>query len=65
MKIAVTSTDEIVEVDGVQARIWQGHTESGVPVLAFIVRVAVPVDAPQADFERELREAPVILLPGA
>lgn len=43
MKITLENTDRIVavEVDGcaVDARIWQGETEFGVPVHAYITRI--------------------------
>lgn len=46
MKIILESTDKIVRLaldDGneVPARIWQGQTESGIEVHAYITRVAV------------------------
>lgn len=55
MKITVSSTSKVVEVDGVQARLWEGRTESGIPVHCFIVRIAAPADADLAEFDRELR----------
>ncbi|HEU4341462.1 MAG TPA: hypothetical protein VFU31_07820 [Candidatus Binatia bacterium] len=66
MKITLENTDKIVtlEVDGatVPARIWQGESESGVPVHAFITRVAPEIlesnpdiDALTEQFERELQ----------
>ena len=36
-------------------RVWVGKTESGIPVQALILRVAVSNDDQQEDFERELR----------
>lgn len=66
MKLTLENTDKIVElrIGGVDvpARIWEGQTESGVPVHCFITRVAPTVeDSPQnADkfrqFEKELKE---------
>lgn len=66
MRITIESTSKIVEliVDGypVPARVWQGETESGVPVHCFITRIApeIPKSGPRideltAEFERELR----------
>jgi hypothetical protein len=47
MKISIESTTKIVEliVNGspVHARVWQGATESGVPVQCFITRIAPEV----------------------
>lgn len=44
MKITIESTSKIVElvvnVASVHARVWQGETESGVPVQAYITRIA-------------------------
>lgn len=63
MKITLESTDQLItlEVNGtdVPARIWEGRTESGVPVHCYITRVCVPKTAdPEhiAEFERELVE---------
>ena len=65
MKITIESTSKIVElvVNGaaVHARVWQGSTDSGVPVQAFITRIAPEVakDDPRCaelteQFDREL-----------
>ena len=61
MTITVTSTDKTVELNGVPARIWEGKTESGIPVHCFITRIAVHKDLDASQFERELSEqhAPV------
>ncbi len=54
VKITISSTDKIVRLDGVPARIWEGTTESGIAVHCFVTRVAVPIGADQRQFEREL-----------
>lgn len=62
MKLIIESTTKVVELNknGSQmiARIWEGHTESGIPVHCYITRVAVAndkvLDHPQ--FEQELKE---------
>ena len=59
MKITIESTDKMVELNGVQTRVWEGRTDAGVPMHCYIARVAVaeglrPEDYQQ--FERELRE---------
>jgi hypothetical protein len=54
MKVVLTSTTMVVELNGVPCRIWEGATESGVPVHAYIVRVAAPVAADQHAFQAEL-----------
>jgi len=55
MKVTLESTTEIVEINGVAARIWQGQTDSGIEVHAFITRIAVDKDADVSEFERELK----------
>ncbi len=67
MKIIIESTPKIVELrtpggSSMQARVWQGETEGGVPVQVFVTRIApeISVDDPDIDtlteqFERELR----------
>ena len=54
MVIVVHNTRKIVNVNGVPARIWEGETESGIKVIAFITRLACPVEADQSQFEKEL-----------
>lgn len=56
MKIAIESTTQVVTLNGVPARIWQGHTESGIPVHCFVTRIAIPTDADSSQFDRELQE---------
>lgn len=59
MKITIESTDKIVQLNGVPARIWEGRTEAGIPLHCYVARVAVAEGLPSADyvqFETELRE---------
>jgi hypothetical protein len=63
MKITIDSTTKVIELRigaaTVPARIWEGTTESGVPVHCFITRIAPtipPDDLRQAEFQRELDE---------
>jgi hypothetical protein len=56
MRITLESTTQIVEVNGVPARVWEGTTESGIPVSALITRLAVERTQDTAQFEAELRE---------
>lgn len=44
MKVTVESTPKIVEINGVPARVWQGQTEGGIPVIAFLTRIAAERD---------------------
>jgi hypothetical protein len=59
MKITVVSTEKIVHVNGVKARLWEGETESGIPVHCFIPLIAPtipPLDARQKEFLAELKQ---------
>lgn len=56
MKITINNTTKIVEINGVSARVWEGHTESGIPVHCFITRIAVHKDEDVSQFEKELTE---------
>lgn len=56
MRIQIESTQRVVTVNGIEARVWEGATESGIPVIAFIPRIAVSVDQDCSQFEAELRE---------
>lgn len=58
MKITIQNTDKVVELNGVPARVWEGETESGVPVICHVSLISPQThdqDA-NAQFERELRE---------
>ena len=66
MRIVIENTDKIVElvVNGcaVPARVWQGATEDGIPVQAFITRISPEIakthpdiDRLTAAFDRELK----------
>lgn len=59
MKLNLESTTKIIELNGTPARIWEGTTESGIKIHAFIHRVAVDKnEAPDAlqKFRDELLE---------
>lgn len=56
MKITIESTNKIVELNGVPARVWEGHTESGIPLHCFITRVSVKDTEDTTQFEKELQE---------
>ena len=63
MKITLENTDKVVTfmVAGaeVPARIWQGETETGIPVQAYITRIAPeisPSDSRIQQFAAELQE---------
>lgn len=56
MKITLTKTAQITTINGVEARIWEGATEKGVAITAFITRIVVLADADISQFEEELKE---------
>lgn len=56
MKIWLESTDKVVSVNGVPARVWEGTTESGIPVHAFVTRIATLSDGDLSQFEAELKK---------
>ncbi len=60
MRMTIESTDRLVEVRvagaSVPARVWEGHTERGVPVAVLVTRVAAHLDSNQAEFEKDLKE---------
>lgn len=48
------------------ARIWEGTTDSGIPVHCYITRVAIARDQDASQFERELleqRDAAIAAIP--
>jgi len=66
MKITIESTTKIVTLETsngpIQARVWQGETENGIPVHCFVTRIApevkegdVDFQAVTAEFERHLQ----------
>ncbi len=61
MHIQIYSTDKIVHLNGIPARIWEGITDSGIKVHAYITRIAINKDeSDKHQFEEELQkhEAP-------
>ena len=57
MKVTLESTTKIVQLNGIPARIWEGKTDTGIQVHAFITRIAIDKDEPNAQlFEVELKE---------
>lgn len=57
MKVTLESTTKIVDINnGVKARLWEGRTESGIEVHAFVTRIAVDKDDDFSQFDRELLE---------
>jgi hypothetical protein len=56
MKVTLESTTKIVSFNGIDCRVWEGCTESGIPVHAYITLIAVDKELPQEQFARELEE---------
>jgi hypothetical protein len=71
MKITIESTEKIVSLDirednhgiSMPARVWEGITDSGIPVHCFVTRIAPTIDPDDpanagkfTEFERELKE---------
>ena len=61
MKITIESTEQLIDLAGphdlgIKARLWEGHTDSGIPVQCLIVRIGVPANANTEQFDRELKE---------
>jgi len=57
MNVQLHSTDKIVHLNGVPARIWEGITEGGIKCHAYITRIACDKDEPNAgEFERDLKQ---------
>ena len=56
MTVTLHSTDQIVEVNGVPARVWEGETGNGIKCFALITRIAVHKEDNAAEFEAELQE---------
>ncbi|MCX5495765.1 hypothetical protein OSH11_13710 [Kaistia dalseonensis] len=58
MNITIRNTDRLIDVNGVPARIWEGQTDAGVPVLCLVTRISPQSLDPAAieTFARELTE---------
>lgn len=56
MTITLESTTTIVKLDGMDCRVWEGTTERGIKVHAFIPRIAGREDQDLSQFEAELQE---------
>lgn len=57
MNVQLHSTEKIVHINNVPARIWEGITESGIKVHAYITRIAIDKDEPNSEqFDMELQE---------
>ena len=65
MKITIESTTKIVQLDGVPCRVWEGQGANGIPVIAFIPRIATPDLQRARDFAVDLQDCRAPLPVGA
>lgn len=57
MQVQIHSTDKIVHLNNVPARIWEGITDTGIKVHCYITRIAVDKDEQNTEqFEKDLKE---------
>ena len=56
MKIIIESTEKIVVLNGVPARVWDGKTDSGIPVHCFVTRISPQTNENIEQFEAELKK---------
>lgn len=56
MTITITSTEKVVELNGIKARIWEGTTDSGTKVHCFVTRIACHKDSNLQQFQEELQQ---------
>jgi hypothetical protein len=56
MKVTLESTTQIVSLNGIDCRIWEGATHSGIRVQALIPRIAAGKNEDLRQFEAELKE---------
>lgn len=52
MRVTLESTEQLVTLNGVPARVWEGETASGVRVHALIARVGVSAAESPATLEQ-------------
>jgi hypothetical protein len=56
MKATVHSTSKKVHLNGLETRIWEGHTEKGIPFVMFVALVRVESHVDSAEFDQQLTE---------
>ena len=56
MRVTAESTERIVHLNRVPARIWEAVTPSGVKCFLFVTRIAVAKGQDTSRFDRELSE---------
>jgi len=58
MKIQMEATEHVVSIDGVECRIWNAVTDSNIPCLVFVHRIAVRDEDDHEKFEQMLFTRP-------
>ena len=56
MKITITPTKFITEIEGVKVRLWDGLTNKDVRCKVFVHQIAVPSGEEQEEFDEELQD---------
>lgn len=56
MIVTLQSTTKVVTLNGTQARVWEGTTDSGIKVHAFITRISVNKNENVTQFYKELQQ---------
>lgn len=55
MIITIESTNKIVEIDGIPARIWEGTAHDGIKLHCYITRIAIDKNETRlTEFEKQL-----------
>jgi len=58
MRITITPTNELLVIDGVQTRVWEGRTDAGTLCAVLVHRLIFPASADVTEADRELLEMP-------
>jgi hypothetical protein len=61
MEITVHSTNQITEVNGQPARVWEGKTSKGTKIFCLIHTIGVPVGEDQDEFAKELQAVDILV----
>jgi len=56
MKIILQSTNTFGQVNDVRVRLWEGKTDNGIPIFAYVACIAVHKSEDQREFETQLEE---------
>lgn len=56
MKMTLESTEQITEINGVKCRVWEGTSERGTKLFAFVAKIAVENGQDNSELVRDLQE---------